>query len=211
MGSQSELFEQLRQMGRWMAGHYSNFEQAIDQPAWFAHIHVYQCPLPQQVFGELELGFYVEQSYDIYPNAPYRQRVLRLWADPTLEGGLIKIQNYALKTPEIWAGSGKNLEQLEQLTIDDLEELCGCLTTVKWTGSCFRGQSIAGKTCRVIRKDRETYLHSEFEIYEIQFRSLDQGRDPDTDKVIWGSLSGPFEFFKREDFSGYRFALSTIK
>jgi len=192
---------QLYQMAQWMAGHFSNFEQAIAQPMYFAYIHVYQCPLPGHVWGEEGLGFYVEQSYDIYPNAPYRQRVLHLKDEQTAAGSLISIQNYALKDPEPWAGSGRDLDRLQKLTVDDLEPLCGCVTTVQWTGTLFRGQSIPGKTCLVFRKDRQTYLHSEFEIAETHFRSLDQGRDPETDKVIWGSLSGPFEFVQQENFA----------
>ncbi|MDX2272871.1 MAG: chromophore lyase CpcT/CpeT [Cyanobacteriota bacterium] len=185
----------LRQLAVWMAGHFNNFAQAIAEPVWFANIHVYQCPLPLSVVGGL--GFYVEQTYDIYPDQPYRQRVLAL--GETAEG--IQIQNYGLIHPQRWVGAGQDRSRLHGLTADELDLLTGCVTQVMWTGEIFQGCSIPGKTCRVFRKEQETYLHSEFTIAESYFHSLDQGRDPVTDKVIWGSLSGPFQFVKKEDFS----------
>ncbi len=188
----------LIQLAQWLAGHFNNFDQAIAEPVWFANIHVYQCPLPAQVFSG-DLGLYVEQAYDIYLNQPYRQRVLHLIDHQ----GQIRIQNYSLKQPERFLGAGRDLSKLQSLTLADLELLPGCVTEVEWTGSSFKGQSIPGKTCIIVRKDQETYLYSEFEITATAFRSLDQGRDPETDKVVWGSLSGPFQFVKIEDFSAY--------
>lgn len=188
----------LLQLAQWLAGHFNNFDQAIAEPAWFANIHVYQCPLPTSVLGGI--GFYVEQAYDIALDQPYRQRVIQLISDPT---GQIRIQNYSLSHPERYLGSGRDLSQLQALGEAELEILPGCITEVEWTGASFKGQSIPGKTCIIHRKNRRTYLRSEFEITETAFRSLDQGLDPETDKVVWGSLSGPFQFVKREDFSGY--------
>lgn len=188
----------LVQLAQWLAGHFNNLDQALAEPAWFANIHVYQCPLPYSVLSGI--GFYVEQSYDIYPDRPYRQRVLHLLSDST---GRIRIQNYSLNYPERYLGAGRDLSKLHTLTSADVEMLPGCVTEVEWTGTSFKGRSIPGKTCLIYRKDQETYLRSEFEVTATEFRSLDQGLDPVTDKVVWGSLSGPFQFMKKEDFSAH--------
>ncbi len=188
---------QLAQLATWMAGHFNNLHQAMAEPVWFANIHVYQCPLPWSVFQGI--GFYVEQLYDIYPDQPYRQRVIHLFE--TAEG--IRIQNYALASPEIYKCAGRDLGKLASLVAAELELLPGCAVQVEWTGSCYRGRSVPGKGCIVERKGRTTYLYSEFEIGADYFHSLDQGRDPETDQVVWGSLSGPFRFVKKQDFSCY--------
>ncbi|GAB4218433.1 MAG: chromophore lyase CpcT/CpeT [Synechococcales cyanobacterium] len=184
----------IRQLAHWLAGHFNNKLQAMRDPVWFANIHVYQCPLPWAVLGGW--GMYVEQAYDIMLDRPYRQRVLHLQP-----GDPITIQNYDLRDPERWRGSGQDLARLHEMTAADCDVLPGCVTTVQWNGSEFVGQSLPGKTCRVIRKGVETYLHSEFRIKDGEFYSLDQGRDLHSDQVIWGSLSGSFEFRKIADFS----------
>lgn len=188
----------LLQLAQWLAGHFNNFDQAMAEPVWFANIHVYQCPLPYSVLQGI--GFYVEQAYDIALEQPYRQRVIHLMAEPD---GQIRIQNYSLKQPQRYQGAGRDLSQLQSLEATELERLPGCVTQVEWTGSSYRGRSIPGKTCIILRKNQQTYLRSEFEVTASHFQSLDQGLDPITDQVVWGSLSGPFQFVKKEDFSPY--------
>lgn len=183
----------LSRLAAWLAGHFQNRAQALRDPVWFAHIHVYQCPLPWHLFSGW--SFYVEQAYDIMMDRPYRQRILHL-----IPGDPIIIQNYELRDPDRWQGSSRARERLLSLQPEDFIPLPGCQTQVRWTGQEFVGISIPGKTCRVHRKGQETYLYSEFRVQENFFYSLDQGRDPETDKVIWGSLSGPFEFEKVENF-----------
>jgi hypothetical protein len=185
----------LLQLAQWMAGHFNNAEQARREPVWFANIHVFQCPLPVDLLGGI--SFYVEQAYDIALQQPYRQRVVSLQEDTTG----IRIQNYGLGNPQAFAGAGQDRLRLRQLTSADLEVLPGCITEVQWTGASYKGKSIPGKTCIVIRREQRTYLRVEFELTDARFWSLDQGLDPETDKVVWGSLSGPFEFRKMASFA----------
>jgi hypothetical protein len=187
----------LHRLACWMAGHFNNFDQAITDPIWFANIHVYQYPLPVEVLGGLSL--YLEQAYDIYPEHPYRQRVNLLRE----ENSQITLHTYDVKRPEYWAGSAKNPSKLQSMTQDDLEVMPGCISTIEWTGSSYKGKGIPGKSCIVMRKEQVTYLRNEFELTENTLESLDQGLDPETDKVVWGSLCGPFQFVKKEDFSMY--------
>jgi hypothetical protein len=63
---------------------------------------------------------------------------------------------------------------------------------VQWTGHSFKGQVEPGKACMVFRKNKNTYLDSEFEIDADKFISLDRGLDPETNEYVWGSLAGPF-------------------
>ncbi|NJK62332.1 MAG: chorismate mutase [Synechococcaceae cyanobacterium SM2_3_1] len=187
--------EQLLRLAQWMAGHFNNAEQARREPVWFANIHVFQCPLSVDLLGGF--SFYVEQAYDIALQQPYRQRVVSLQEDTTG----IRIQNYGLRNSQAFAGAGQDRRRLRQLTSADLEILPGCITEVQWTGASYKGKSIPGKTCIVVRREQQTYLRAEFELTDARFWSLDQGLDPETDQVIWGSLSGPFQFVKLASFA----------
>jgi CpeT protein len=61
----------LIQLAQWMAGDFSNRQQAIASPREFAHIHVLFRPLPWSFFGDI--GMYSEQVYDYDLWTPYRQ------------------------------------------------------------------------------------------------------------------------------------------
>jgi hypothetical protein len=82
--------------------------------------------------------------------------------------------------------------------------MCGCGMNVQWTGSSFKGQVEPGKKCLVERKGQQSYLDNEFEILDQGNRliSLDRGRDLVTDERLWGSIAGPFEFTRVQNFSG---------
>ncbi|MBC7824146.1 MAG: chorismate-binding protein, partial [Candidatus Parcubacteria bacterium] len=72
---------------------------------------------------------------------------------------------------------------------------------VEWTGQSFKGRVEPGKACIVVRKGQTTYLDSEFEIDDQRLLSLDRGRDPETDEMVWGSVAGPFHFVRRASFA----------
>jgi hypothetical protein len=188
---------QLLQFVRYLAGHFNNLQQAIDDPVWFANIHVYHCPLPWSVFDGL--GIYVEQAYDVYRDLPYRQGAYRVFEND--EG--MWIQNYALKTLDPFRGAGNDPERVGRMTADDLVELTGCLTKVVAHEGSFQGKSVPNKACRVVRKGLDSYLSVEFTLTSTEFRSLDRGLDPETDRVLWGSCWGPFQFAKVETFADF--------
>ncbi len=182
-------------LGRWMAADFSNQAQAFENPPFYAHIRVCMRPLPS---GLLEgLGLYVEQAYDYLLGVPYRTRVLELL--PATDH--IVIKNYVLKDEKRFFGAARDRQRLEQLTRDDLELLCGCNMLTYWTGHSFRGEVEPGKACKVVRKGRETYLDSTFEIDGDRFISHDRGRDPETDEHVWGSVAGPFHFVRWQSFA----------
>ena len=182
-------------LGRWMAADFSNQEQAFINPPFFAHIRVGMRPLPASLLSGISL--FVEQAYDYMLNTPYRVRVLKLL--PVEDH--IEIENYTLKESESFYGASRDPERLSQLTADNLEKLSGCNMIVHWTGHSFQGEVEPGKACKVVRKGKETYLDSTFEIDAEKFISLDRGRDPETDERVWGSVAGPFHFVRWASFA----------
>ena len=185
----------LTTLARWMAADFSNQQQAFDNPPMFAHIRVCMRPLPTSLLDGV--SFLVEQAYDYMVNSPYRLRVLKLMQ----EGDHIEIENYTVKDEKQFYGASRDLGRLQTLKIEDLEKLPGCNMIVEWTGNSFKGNVEPGKACMVFRKGKNTYLSSSFEIDQDKFISLDQGRDPETDEQVWGSVAGPFNFVRWASFA----------
>lgn len=181
----------LQAFAGWMASEFSNQEQAYANPPFFAHIRVCMRPIPQPFFSE-GIGLLIEQAYDYMLGQPYRIRVLRLF----VRGDRLGVENYTLTEPERFYGASRepNRERLRAMTLADVELMQGCNMGVDWTGHSFKGCVDPGKTCMVFRKDRQTYLDSTFEVSESGLKSLERGRDPETDERVWGSIAGPFEF-----------------
>ena len=51
------------------------------------------------------------------------------------------------------------------------------------------------------RKDRTTYLVSEFTLNAAGMETIDRGYDPDTHEHLWGSIAGAFRFVRTHDWS----------
>ncbi len=182
-------------LARWMASDFSNQAQAFENPPFFAHIRVCMRPLPVELLGGVSL--YLEQAYDIDLNSPYRVRVLKLV--PVADR--IDIENYAIVNEEQFYGASRDLQKLQELKKAEFKLMPGCTFLTHWTGSSFKGRVETGKGCMVVRKGKNTYLDSEFEIDGEKFISHDRGRDPETDAHVWGALAGPFEFTRRASFA----------
>ncbi|MEB3829361.1 chromophore lyase CpcT/CpeT [Phormidium sp. CCY1219] len=178
-------------LARWMAADFSNQEQAIENPPFFAHIRVCMRPLPYSLVDGVSL--YLEQAYDYMLQTPYRVRVLKL----VPVGDRIHIENYKLASEESFYGGARDPVRLQGLTREMLEKIPGSTFITEWTGNSFKGKVEPGKGCIVVRKGKTTYLDSEFEIDPEIFTSHDRGRDPETDEHVWGALAGPFVFTKR--------------
>lgn len=180
---------------RLMAADFSNQEQAFENPPFFAHIRVCMRPLPPEILSGVSL--FLEQAYDLALDQPYRMRVLKF-----LEvDGRIEIEHYQVRDEDKFKGASRDLNRLQSLTPDDIEKMCGCTMKVEWTGHSFKGRVEPGKGCIVVRNGKTTYLDSEFEIDEKKLISLDRGRDLETDERVWGSVAGPFEFVRWNNFA----------
>lgn len=185
----------VKTLARWMAGDWSNQAQAYDNPPFFAHIRVCMRPLPPDLLSETSL--FLEQAYDYALNQPYRVRVLKL----AVVDDRIEIVNYRVGPQEEFYGASRDRQRLDKLTKDDLELMSGCDMNVEWAGNSFQGQIKPGKACMVERKGKMTYLDNSFEVSENRLISLDRGRDPQTDELVWGSVAGAFHFERRTSFA----------
>jgi hypothetical protein len=183
----------LARLVKLLSAGFSNQSQAFDNPPLYAHILVKFRPLPQLAPGSLLL----EQSYAINPVAPYRIRVLR----PERRDGQLVIHNQSLREAERFWGAVEDADKRAAITVADLQHLEGCTYVVQERGDGFVGEVEPGCRCLVERKGATAYLVSSFEIDPAGMRTIDRGHDPQTHEQLWGSLAGPFEFERTEDYS----------
>ncbi|WP_036945612.1 chromophore lyase CpcT/CpeT [Pseudanabaena sp. PCC 6802] len=190
-------------LASWMSGEFSNWEQAIENPPFFAHIRLRIRQFPQPL-SDRGIWLYSEQAYDYAMHRPYRTAILHILpdGDDETDDPRLKIVTYKIKDEPKYYGASVNPERLTQLSLDDVVLLDGCNMLVQHTPeNIFKVKVEPGKKCCVVRDGQETYLNSEFEISETRFISLERGYDPVTDERVWGSIAGPFEFEKKDSFA----------
>ena len=183
----------LERLVRMLSGGFSNQDQAFENPPLYAHILVKFRPLSQLKPGSLLL----EQSYAINPAAPYRIRVLRA----ERQAGQLIIHNQALIADQRFWGAVDDPERRSQIQASDLRPLQGCAYLVQEEGEGFIGEVEPGCRCLVERKGATSYLVSRLELNPTGMRTIDRGHDPQTHEHLWGSLAGPFEFARTDDYS----------
>ena len=183
----------LERLVRMLSGGFSNQDQAFENPPLYAHILVKFRPLSQLKPGSLLL----EQSYAINPAAPYRIRVLRA----ERQAGQLIIHNQALIDDQRFWGAVDDPERRSQIQASDLRQLQGCAYLVQEEGEGFIGEVEPGCRCLVERKGATSYLVSRLELNPTGMRTIDRGHDPQTHEHLWGSLAGPFEFARTDDYS----------
>jgi CpeT protein len=180
---------------QWMAGDFSNRQQASSQPQQFAHIHIFFRPLPFDFFNGI--GFYSEQVYDHDLWTPYRQGMHRV----VDRGDDIYIENYSLIDPIRYAGAARELSILKTITDRDIKPRQHCGMVFRREGEMFRGSVEPGNRCLIEKNGYMTYLISEVEITETTWFSLDRGMNIDTHEQVWGSTSGHLRFEKCQNFA----------
>jgi len=183
----------LERLVRMLSGGFSNQDQAFENPPLYAHILVKFRPLAQLEPGSPLL----EQSYAINPAAPYRIRVLRA----ERQAGQLIIHNQALIDDQRFWGAVDDPERRSQIQASDLRPLQGCAYLVQEEGEGFIGEVEPGCRCLVERKGATSYLVSRLELNPTGMRTIDRGHDPQTHEHLWGSLAGPFEFARTDDYS----------
>ncbi len=181
-------------LARWIAGDFSNQKQALADSRNYAHIRVFFRPLPWDFFSGI--GFYSEQAYDHDLWTPYRQGVHRF----INQGEQIYIENYGLKDPILYAGSGRELNILKTITPDCIERRYNCSMVFQREGDLFRGK-VEGNCCFIEKNGKQTYLVSDIELTETTFVSLDRGMDVTTNEQVWGSTAGHLKFEKRQSYA----------
>jgi hypothetical protein len=183
----------LNRLVRLLCGSFTNEAQAFENPPLYAHINVTVRPLPHLEAGMLLL----EQAYALAPAEPYRIRVL----EARQEGDALHVRNHSLTDAQRFWGATLNPDQLTAIGSDDLQLLEGCTYVVNPKGDGFSGEVEPGCLCMVERKGRTTYLVSQFEIDAAGMSTIDRGHDPQTHEQVWGSLAGPFQFRRVDDYS----------
>lgn len=183
----------LARLLRQLSAGFSNQHQAFENPPLYAHILVKFRPLPQLAPGSLLL----EQSYAINPRAPYRIRVLRA----ERQGDGLIIHNQALHDDQRFWGAVDDAAKRALISAADLRPLEGCAYVVQETDDGFVGEVEPGCRCLVERKGAISYLVSRLELNGRGMRTIDRGHDPTTHEQLWGSLAGPFEFERTDDYS----------
>jgi CpeT protein len=187
----------LVDLARWLAGDFSNYQQAAAQPINYAHIRILFRPLPAGFFPGI--GFYSEQVFDHDLWTPYRQGVHHLLD----QGDRIYIENYALADAMLYAGAGRNLNILNTITPAAITRRHNCAMVFRRDrsrGDRFVGQ-VEGKQCLIQKNGIQTYLDSYVEITATTWVSLDRGLDVQSNEQVWGSDHGPLKFEKRESFA----------
>ncbi|MBO3458033.1 chromophore lyase CpcT/CpeT [Aetokthonos hydrillicola Thurmond2011] len=178
----------------WLAGEFSNQKQSFADAKNYAHIHVFFRPLPWAFFSGI--GFYSEQAYDYDLWRPYRQGVHR-FVD---QGDQIYVENYSLKDPILYAGSGRELSILKTIKPDCIERRYNCSMIFRWEENLFRG-NVEGNCCLIEKYGKQTYLVSDVELTETTFVSLDRGLDVTNHEQVWGSTVGPLRFEKCQSYA----------
>ena len=172
-----------------LCGEYSNQQQAIDNPPFFAHIFLRYKAIEHLKPGSILL----EQSYAVNPKKPYRLRMLR--AEETSKG-IIKLWNHKFKHPEQFATATTNLSQRQKINQNDLIPLEDCHYQLVEKMDGYHGDIEPGSCCMVRRDGKNTYLVSSFHLQGDRLSTLDRGYDPETHERLWGSIAGKFQFIR---------------
>lgn len=181
-------------LAQWLAGEFSNEQQAQSQPAWFVNLKLWHRPLPFLIDGNYAL--FAEQAPILKLEQPYRQRIFVIQSATATTP--MTVQYYAFKDHQKWRGAGVNPEILNRLTLQDLEKLPGCALAVTSTANRFSAQPDPDTVCQFQVQGKLCQIELGFAVTAQEFLSYDKGIDPQTQKPIWGALIAPYQFQKIE-------------
>ena len=181
-------------LARMLSGSFSNQAQAFENPPLYGNIIIRIRPIQHFQIPSL----FLEQAYAIAPRDPYRVRVLQ---PRYCDDGSLAVSNFAIASPERFFSAVEDGNKLCLLRENDLLPLAGCSYIIEKTNEGFIGNVEPGCRCRVVRKGRESYLLSQFELSPKTMRTIDRGYDPSTHEHLWGCIAGPFMFEKLCDWS----------
>jgi hypothetical protein len=184
------LTQRLNTLVAWLSGEFQNADQSQAQPIWFVSLRLWYRAIPSGIAGKTAL--FAEQAPALTPTQAYRQRVLLLW----IEADRLNGQYWAFKQPSQFMGSGAQPEPLRSLSESDLEPLPGCRLAIEDKGDRFVAELEPGAKCCFDHAGKTRQVIVGFEVSANRLLSFDRGIDPDTGKLLWGALMGPYEFTK---------------
>jgi CpeT/CpcT family (DUF1001) len=193
---------ELKTLAQYLAGEFSNQEQALSQPAWYVNLRLWLRPV--NIFGDESITLFAEQANIVNINQPYRPRILRLKYSDNQPNNLI-VEHYKFKEINQVKGGGSNRDILEKITLNHLEFLPNCTLKVETQKSentaNFKVLPISENPCSFSYENKEYQVKLGFEVNEKQLLTYDKGIDKNTGKAIWGALMGPYIYQKITDFS----------
>lgn len=184
----------LSTLAQYIAGEFDNRDQAIDNPAWFVHLRLWQRPV--NLFTDDSFTLFAEQANVLKLDQPYRQRLLRL----SLIDDTIAVQYYGFKDPLRVKGAGQTPDLFNGISEADIERLPGCILQVIARNDRFIATPPPQARCCFSAQGTTIQVSLGFEASVDRFLSYDKGLDPETEKPIWGALMGAYEFTKRQQF-----------
>jgi hypothetical protein len=189
------ISSQLLQLTSWMVGEFSNREQSLDQPVWFVNLVWWQRPLPFTLLDSIAI--FAEQANALILDRPYRQRILQFVENDSK----IQVKYWGFKDPASWCGAGRDHDRLNQITINDIEPLAGCLLDISFANGRYQAQMPKDAKCcfQYLEESRQVILG--FEVSANEFWSGDRGINPETGSAIWGAIMDFYKFKKIHDFS----------
>jgi hypothetical protein len=187
----------VRLLAQYLAGEFTNQQQAIANPSWFVNLRAWHRPLPMRMAGHLAL--FMEQANALYPDRPYRQRILIV--QPTEQPDLIRGQFWGFQQPDRFARSGADPTQLQGLSPSDLTELPGCGLEIRWQGDRFVAEPPPDAKCCFPYEGQLRQVVLGFTVSASHYESRDRGVDMETGKGLWGALMGAYEYEKAIDFA----------
>ena len=190
-------------LAQYLAGEFENQEQAMTDPVWFVHLRLWHRPVP--LFQADSLTLFAEQANVLTLDRPYRQRLMRLMANPA-QPSAIQVQYYSFHRPEQFVGAGRDPQRLQDICLDQIEILSGCRLDVTLTNTLeqslrFRAESSPARRCCFRYQGQLRYVSLGFEVSSQEFLSYDKGIDPDTGQALWGAMMGAYRYLKQQDFS----------
>ena len=188
---------EVEKLANFIAGHWTNKEQATKFPSDWSHFQVGFYPLEYSFLDGF--SFFTESANEYSLDAPYRTGVLLL--EP--KDNVILAKTFSIVGPEDFWYASYEPSLLKSLTKDRLiEPKDGCVIEFKYDKrkGIFLGKTTQGKKCIIPRDGITTYLDSTFSFGENKYTSLDTGRNIENDEQVWGSKAGPFVFLKMNSF-----------
>ncbi len=191
---------QLMTLAAYLAGEFSNQQQASEQPAWYVNLRLWIRPVP--IFTDDSLTLFAEQANVIKIDQPYRPRILRLRQKETIE-----VEFYMFEDLTTARGAGGNQALIEQITPEKIKFLPDCTLEVasKQLNDgqyCFETTPKTQKPCAVSYQGTTFQVFLGFKATANELQTYDKGIDSKTGKGTWGALMGAYRFSKLRDFSG---------
>jgi len=189
---------ELITLAHYLAGEFTNKEQALAEPAWYVHLYLWHRPV-EGLFSE-GITFFAEQANVLKLDQPYRQRLLQL-REVALNPLKIQVQYYKIFTPTDFRGAGANPALLDNLTLEQVELLPDCVLDVaisqpSYPDYYFEALPTSDRPCSFSYEDKIYQVQLGFATNPGNFLSYDKGIDPKTGKVIWGAMLGAYKFTK---------------